>query len=111
MARYLETARKLHDAIEKFAKRLNLTNEDIADLGLIANLAVRCCPRACQSTVRRNIIAEAVKGHCNVSMNKVRDEKTGFEFNAISIIPIGAKNDPVLSKTVTEAADAAEGDE
>lgn len=108
MARYLETARKLHDAIEKFSTRLNLTNEDIAELGLIANLAVRCCPRACQSTVRRNIISEALRGHCNVSMHQVKDERTGFTFNAIDITPIGEKNAPAL----TEAADSAgEGDE
>lgn len=99
MPRYLETAKQLHGAIEKLATRLNLTNEDIAEIGLIANLAVRCCPRACQSTVRRNIIAEALRDRCNVRMNVVTDEITGKTFNAISISPIG------VVKEVTETAD------
>lgn len=99
MARYLETAKQLRGKIESLAVRLNLTNEDIAEIGLIVNLAVRCCPRACQSTVRRNIVAEATRGHCQVSMNVVTDEITKKSFNAISIAPIGVK------KAVTEAAD------
>jgi hypothetical protein len=41
MARYLETAKQLRGAIERLATRLNLTNEDVAEIGLIANLAVR----------------------------------------------------------------------
>lgn len=104
MPRYLETAKQLHGAIERLAERLNLTNEDIAEIGLIANLAVRCCPRACQSTVRRNIISEAVKGHCNVTMRQVTDEKTGYTFNAISIAPLG-----MPKQAISEAADSAVG--
>lgn len=107
MPRYLETAKQLRGAIEKLAARLNLTNEDVAEIGLIANLAVRCCPRACQSTVRRNIIAEATKGRCNVTMNKVKDLVTGFEFNAISIAPIGVAK-PAISETADSAANDGE---
>lgn len=106
MARYLETAKQLRGKIESLAVRLNLTNEDIAELGLIVNLAVRCCPRACQSTVRRNIVAEATKGHCNVTMRLVKDKVTGCEFNAISVGALGTPK-PAL----TEAADTAALDE
>lgn len=105
MARYLETAKQLRGAIEKLSARLNLTNEDIAEIGLIANLAVRCCPRACQSTVRRNIIAEATKGHCIVTINVVTDEITGKTFNAIRISPLGA------IREVTETPDRFATDE
>ena len=77
MLRYLETAGILHTEVEAFLEkhflettpeRLEEKNHAAADLAYIINLAVRCAPRSVQRTVRRNIVAAAVKDRCTVDM-------------------------------------------
>lgn len=95
MSRYLETAAKLKDEINAFMQQFvndidqmepqKFMEEAAVALGHIINLAVRCNPRQSQGTVRKNIVATAMKDYCNVSMTRETDERTGREFNKIHI--------------------------
>lgn len=85
MARYMQIASDMRGKVDVLAKRLNMSNDDVADLAYIINLAVRACPRAVQSTVRGNIVGTAVKDYCDVAMTKETDKKTGRQFNKIVI--------------------------
>ena len=87
MARYLETAGKLRDLIEAFAAQHKLENADVAKIGEMVNLAVRCAPRGVQHTIRQNIVKTAVGNHCHVSMHEVQGDRGSF--HAIEIVPIG----------------------
>ena len=95
MARYMEMATNLQEEVNKFmdayVRRDGITEQETFEAGVqmghIVNLAVRCNPRPSQGTVRRNIVAKAVENYCLVLMNKETDEKTGREYNKISIMP------------------------
>jgi hypothetical protein len=98
MPRYMETATQLHDQIrsflvEHFGFDKELSPEELQkkfnaakEIGFIVNLAVRCAPRSVQGTVRKNIVAKAVEGYCDVGMHKVTDKNTGRSYNKISIV-------------------------
>ncbi len=96
MARCLETAEQLRKEVESFiTTELTGTrthegpevNQVAARLGHIVNLAVRCNPRQSQGTVRKNIVAIAMRDYCKVTMTRETDEITGYEFNQICIRP------------------------
>lgn len=77
MARYLEDARKLHDNVEHLLALVEPRFHDpddfermLVQLGYIINGAILCNPRKPQGTVRCNIVAEAMRGRCQVSMTK-----------------------------------------
>ena len=109
MSRYMETANELRKNVEAFMEAFveePLTHEGgeqgridpqdrlitavaAVQLGHIINLAVRCSPRPVQGTVRKNIVAEAMKKYCEVTMTKEYDEKTDNEYNKIHIIAKG----------------------
>ena len=102
MPRYLEVVKDLRKEVERFLEAYldppNNESEDwkahrlasaARDLGYIINLAVRACPRAVQSTVRRNIVGGAVSSYCHVTMTKEVDPKTGDTYNKIHITPNG----------------------
>lgn len=96
MAHYMEDARRLHDTVEDFLTILDTTTgkavselpEVVTSLGHLINAAVLCNPRKPQGAVRRNIVAEAMRGRCDVSMTKEpytrRDGRTGT-YNKIHI--------------------------
>ncbi len=92
MPRYLETARKLREEVQSFVNNFILvdrhgeTPDSIVQLAHIINLAIKCSPRGIQSTVRKNIVAMAVKDYCNVTMTKEFNESTGRHFNKIHIV-------------------------
>lgn len=105
MARYMQVASELRKEVESFVnvfvKGEPLThevagqpvaidpqdrvNEAARQLGYIINLAVRCAPRAVQSTVRKNIVQEAVGRYCDVTMTQEEDKVTGRTYNKIHI--------------------------
>lgn len=89
MARYLEVAAELNENIKQFVASYlpDLPPEAAVQLGHIVNLAVRCCPRPVQGTVRKNIVEKAVGDWCRVTMTKGFDERTQKSFNKINIIP------------------------
>jgi len=92
MARYMKTAAELkrlvNNFINQFAHNEFDSNQELAkELGYIINLAIRCAPRSVQSTVRLNIVKEAVGEYCKVWMTKEMDEITGREYNKIHIEP------------------------
>lgn len=89
MARYEKTVAQLAAKTRNFVTRLKLTNNDVAELAYIINLAVRSHPRPTQSTVRRKIVEGAVGDWCKIAMTKELDERTGKEFNKIQIAPKG----------------------
>ena len=103
MARYMETAAQLRKEVESFINLYvkvdsalptmseELAREAAVKLGHIVNLAVRCNPRQAQGTVRKNIVQEAVKAYCNVTMTREHDEATDREYNKIHITPKGGK--------------------
>ena len=97
MARYLETATQLSKEIDSFLDTFcemdgqGIPPQAAVQLGHIVNLAVRCNPRQSQGTVRKNIVATAMKHHCIVTMTKETDEVSGREFNKIHIKPIKPK--------------------
>ncbi len=91
MSRYIETSTKLQELVDTFLDEhasetyAPATPEAAIALGHIINLAVRCNPRQSQGIVRRNIVATAMKHHCNVTMTKETDERTQRTFNKIHI--------------------------
>lgn len=86
MAKYLETAAKLRKEIDDFVQAYGIPPEGLVQLGYIVNLAVRCAPRPVQGTVRKNIVAEAVRSHpLRVTMSKAVDPISCREFNKIDI--------------------------
>jgi len=96
MSRYLETAESLGERVRAFLDLINRvtvpipTNKEpevAVALGHLINLAVRCNPRQAQGTVRKNIVAVAMRGLCKVTMTKETDEKTGRTYNKIHIHP------------------------
>lgn len=108
MARYLETAGELRKEVENLVEvfisgKGPLTHEvngeqvpvDYQDrvgmatrqIGHIINLAIRCCPRGVQHTVRKNIVEKAVGKYCRVRMTEETDERTGNTFHKIHIEP------------------------
>lgn len=93
MARYLETARELGKDVESLIEYLTLPEPDMEQVAVkiahIVNLSVRCSPRGVQGTVRKNIVQEAVRKYCRVSMTKETDERTGRSYNKIHISPKG----------------------
>lgn len=86
MARYLDTAKQLNDLVEAFAAQKNLNNADVARIGEIINLAIRCCPRGVQHTVRKNIVETAIGKRCFVSMTEVV-ESPDRSYHRIEITP------------------------
>lgn len=93
MAYYLQTAEELRKEVKGFLETYSPANEEHAKdmartLGHIVNLAIRCNPRQPQGTVRRNIVATAMKDYCLVTMTRETDEKTSREFNKIHISAI-----------------------
>lgn len=93
MARYMQTASKLREEVNKLMEKIEaasppLDEEQIAvQVGHIVNLAVRCSPRSVQGTVRKNIVSEAMKDYCDVTMTREQDPETKKEFNKIHIAP------------------------
>ena len=93
MPRYLETADQLRKEVESFLdcfvqyEGFVSRAEAAVQLGHIVNLAVRCSPRGVQHTVRKNIVATAMKKYCRVSMTQVMDETTGSSYYKITIVP------------------------
>lgn len=94
MAKYVQTAQELQQKVEQLGQRFNMTNADIAEVGHIVNLAIRCCPRGVQHTVRKNIVDIVTQGRCNVSMTEVTDPKTGYSYHKIDITPRPTKTVP-----------------
>jgi len=99
MAKYLDTARQLQDLVEAFAVQKGLENADVAKIGEMINLAIRCCPRGVQHTVRKNIVDVAVGKFCHVSMHEVQGERGSF--HAIEITPIGLSKADVARATLS----------
>lgn len=95
MSKYLETAEALRKEVKSFIERYITDRmhcdsaEAFVQLGHIINLAVRCNPRQPQGTVRKNIVATAMKDYCRVTMTREEDPKTGRTFNKIHIQPKG----------------------
>ena len=95
MARYLEMAAELRKDVNILLEQvfehgdwLPMEKDELATkLGHIINLAVRCNPRQPQGTVRKNIVATAMKDYCKVTMTQETDERTGREYNKIHIVP------------------------
>jgi hypothetical protein len=91
MARYLEIAEEGRKEVVALINDLTAANpgidaKDLAiKIGRIVNLAVRCAPRAVQSTVRKNIVHGMVRDYCHVTMTEVTDERTGNTYHAINI--------------------------
>ena len=86
MSRYLETARQLRQEVNAFLSQLpeGQLAPLAVSLGHLLNLAVRCHPRPCQGTVRRNTIAVAMRDWCEVTMERVQVEN-GRGYNRIDI--------------------------
>ena len=89
MTHYMENAKRLQKDIYDFVEE-HITVDDQFDsaiiaLGHIVNSAVLCNPRKPQGTVHKNIVAEAVKGYCNVTMTRETDPESGKEYNKIHI--------------------------
>lgn len=108
MARYMETAAKVRKEAEALLVDIEhlifraVGQEEIDPeaveehkrelakrIGYIVNLAIRACPRGVQGTVRKNIVQEAVKDYCHVTMTRETDERTGREYNKIHITSKG----------------------
>lgn len=93
MARYMEIASDLRKEIEGIMELVPVTCPEcdrmsIAQkIGYAVNLAVRCAPRPVQSTVRYNIVREAVGKWCKVSMTEEVDERTQKTYHKIHIEP------------------------
>jgi len=93
MARYMEIASDLRKEVDKFLESFGITQDTQAAndagcmIGHIINLAVRCAPRPVQSTVRLNIVKEAVGHYCKVTMTEELDERTGNTYHKIHITP------------------------
>lgn len=102
MARYEKIAADMRTKVIALAKRCEMSPTDVADLAYIINLAVRCAPRAVHSTVRRNIVAMAVKDYCRVDMLEEYDALTKKKFHRIRIQPNGM--DPI--KAIIEGDEA-----
>lgn len=97
MARYMETAAELRKEVQSLMEDNHLIPQKDEPLkqvvaqkiAHIINLAIRSCPRGVMGTVRKNIVQEAVRDYCRVSMTKETDERTGREYNKIHISPKG----------------------
>lgn len=100
MAHYLEVADELRKEVESFVEDITNQSDDgdgnigmspesafAKRLGHIINLAIRCCPRGVQHTVRKNIVEKAVGKYCRVHMTEETDERTGNTFHKIHIEP------------------------
>lgn len=94
MPRYLDVSEDLRKEVNNFLDtfvrpddlgRFDPQPRAAVALGYIINLAIRACPRGVQHTVRKNIVATALKDHCNVSMSECFDEKSGQSYNKIEI--------------------------
>lgn len=87
---YLETAEELRQEVEVYLDTYcgeDQVHEAAVKIGHIINLAIRACPRGVQHTVRKNIVATAVKDYCRVSMTECTDERTGRSYHKINIEP------------------------
>jgi len=96
MPLYLERAEDLRGLVKDLMQAIPNRNESHfipVTLGHIINLAVRCNPRQPQGTVRKNIVATAMKDYCNVRMTKETDKRTGVTYNKIYITAKERKND------------------
>jgi len=100
MAYYMEKANRLRmeveDLMDKF-RLLGITQEMSDDyavrLAHIISSAVLCNPRAPQGTVRKNIVAEAMKKYCTVTMTKEpREDDATKHFNKIHIHPLDVED-------------------
>ena len=91
MAYYMEAAGKLKSDVDSFLQFVPIEDVPAAAvaLGHIINSAVLCNPRKPHGTVRKNIVVEAMKSYCKVTMTKETDERTGREFNKIHILAKG----------------------
>lgn len=57
-------------------------------IGQLVNYGIRINPRACHGTIRLNAVKRACDGlPCVVTMDRAKDDRTGEEFNALSIVP------------------------
>lgn len=92
MAKYMETANNLLKPEVESLMYLITSGMEVdpgvaaKQIGHIINLAVRCCPRGVQGTVRKNIVEAAVKDYCKVWMTKETDERSQRTFNKIHIV-------------------------
>jgi hypothetical protein len=94
MPKYLDVSEELRGEVntflDAFVKEDDLGRFDprptaAVKLGHIINLAIRACPRGVQHTVRRNIVATALKDYCKVDMHEcVGDRGT---YHKIEIAP------------------------
>jgi len=92
MARYMEIAGDLRKEVDSFLNQFiheeyDTPEEAAKQIGHMINLAVRCAPRPVQSTVRLNIVREAVGKYCMVTMTEETDERTGNTYHKIHITP------------------------
>lgn len=92
MSWYMETAGDLRKEVNHFLRYLfgetPISREETAQkIGHIVNLTIRACPRGVQHTIRKNIVQEAVRDFCHVSMTEETDEHTGRTYHKIHIIP------------------------
>lgn len=94
MPKYLDVSEDLRTEVNNFLNafirpddlgRFDDRPRAAVALGYIINLAIRACPRGVQHTVRKNIVATAVKDYCNVAMHECFDEKSGRSYNKIEI--------------------------
>ena len=90
MARYMEIASDLRKEVDSFLNQFiheEYQQEAAVKLSHMINLAVRCAPRPVQSTVRLNIVKEAVGRYCKVTMTEGLDERTQRTYHKIHITP------------------------
>jgi hypothetical protein len=76
-------------------------------LGKLYNLGIRTAPRAVQSTVRKNAVAEALRGlPVRVGMTPVTKPKRYgggmVTFNALTLTPVGGSNTPTTEGDADE---------
>ncbi len=92
MARYMQTAAEANQVAKKLIELVPESDRPQAAemIARLVNYGIRCCPRACQSTVRFNAVREAVKGlPVKVSMVQRTDERTKKTYNALVTVPEG----------------------
>lgn len=99
MAKYLQTAGELKKLFNDFMETNELPASAAVQLAHIVNLSVRCCPRATQGTVRKNIVEIASGDFCNVSMTAEISE-SGYSFK---LIHIGPRKSAISTEYKTEA--------
>ena len=97
MARYMQIAADAGVIIRELLAQVPTEQQpDFAvKLAKVYNLGIRTAPRAVQSTVRRNAVAEAMRGlPVRVSMVPVAKRYGGGTFNALQLTPMGGSNIP-----------------